>query len=83
MVGVVVKEENIKEECNHVKILRGIKGGDMRLVDADKLYDDLIDDFDDWLKSRDYDMYCCVGDAIREVIDRQKSYSVTILDGKK
>ena len=55
----------------------------MRLVDADKLYDDLIDDFDDWLKSRDYDMYCCVGDAIREVIDRQKSYSVTILDGKK
>ena len=55
----------------------------MKLIDADKLYDDLIDDLDDWLKSRDYDMCCCVGDAIREVIDSQKTYSVTILEGKK
>lgn len=79
----MIKEGDIKEECNHVKILHGIKGVDMRLVDADKLYDDLIDDLDDWLKGRDYDTYCCVGDAIREVIDHQKSYNVTILDGKK
>lgn len=55
----------------------------MKLIDADKLYDDLIDYLDDWLKSRDYDMYCCVGDTIREVIDGQKTYSVTILEGKK
>ena len=55
----------------------------MKLIDANKLYDDLIDDLDDWLKSRDYDMYCCVGDTIREVIDSQKTYSVAILEGKK
>lgn len=47
----------------------------MRLVDADKLYDDFIDDLDDWLKDKDYDIYCCVGDAIREVMDQQKIYN--------
>ena len=83
MVGIVAKEGNIREECSLVKILHGIKGGYMKLVDVGKLYDDLIDDLDDWLKNRDYDMYCCVRDAIREVIDSQKTYSVTILEGKK
>lgn len=79
----VIKEENIKEECNHAKVLHGIKGGCMRLVDVGKLYDDLIDDLDDWLKDKDYDIYCCVGDAIREVIDHQKIYNVTVSFGKK
>lgn len=66
-----------------MKILHGIKGVDMKLVDVDKLYDDFINDLDDWLKDRDYDIYCCVGDAIRETIDHQKTYEVTVLDNKK
>lgn len=54
----------------------------MRLIDADKLYDDFIDDIDQWLRSRDYDTYCIIGDTIREIIDKQKTYNVSISNDK-
>ncbi len=54
----------------------------MRLIDADKLYDDFIDDIDQWFRSRDYDTYCIIGDTIREIIDKQKTYNVSISNDK-
>lgn len=54
----------------------------MRLINADKLYDDFIDDIDQWLRSRDYDTYCIIGDTIREIIDKQKTYNVSISNDK-
>ena len=41
-----------------------------RLIDADKLYESLIEDIS-WLKEQDYETYCAVGDTIRFVTDQQ------------
>ena len=41
-----------------------------RLIDADKLYESLIENIN-WLREQDYETYCAVGDAIRFVIDQQ------------
>ncbi len=42
----------------------------MKLIDADTAYNELIDSID-YLRERDYDLYCEVGDTIRYVIDNQ------------
>lgn len=42
----------------------------MRLIDADKLQQDLIDQID-WLRKQDYELYCAIGDDITWCIDKQ------------
>lgn len=42
----------------------------MRLIDADKLQQDLIDQID-WLRKQDYELYCAIGDDITFCIDKQ------------
>nr|DAI43948.1 MAG TPA: Protein of unknown function (DUF3349) [Caudoviricetes sp.] len=42
----------------------------MRLIDADKLYESLIESIG-WLMDQDYETYSAVGDAIRFVTDQQ------------
>lgn len=39
----------------------------MKLIDAEKTYNELIDRID-WLRYQDYDMYCHIGDIIYSVI---------------
>lgn len=41
-----------------------------RLIDADKIYESLIERID-WLRKQDYETYCAVGDTIRFVTDQQ------------
>lgn len=45
-----------------------------RLIDADKLYESLIENIS-FLKEQDYETYCAVGDTIRFVIDQQPTDS--------
>lgn len=40
----------------------------MRLIDADKIYNNLIDNIDD-LRNQDYDLYCSIGDMIQFAVD--------------
>lgn len=42
----------------------------MRLIDEDKLQQDLIDQID-WLRKQDYELYCAIGDDITFCIDKQ------------
>lgn len=42
----------------------------MRLIDADKLQKDLLDQID-WLREQDYELYCAIGDDITWCIDKQ------------
>lgn len=42
----------------------------MRLIDADKLQQGLIDQID-WLRKQDYELYCAIGDDITFCIDKQ------------
>lgn len=42
----------------------------MRLIDADKLQQDLIDRID-WLRKQDYELYCAIGDDITFCIDKE------------
>lgn len=42
----------------------------MRPIDADKVYNDLIDNID-YLRIQDYDAYSSVGDTIQFIIDQQ------------
>ena len=42
----------------------------MRLIDADKLQQDLIDQID-WLRKQDYELYCAIGDDITFCIYKQ------------
>lgn len=42
----------------------------MRLIDADKIYNDLIDNID-YLRNQNYGLYSSVGDTIRFVIEQQ------------
>lgn len=42
----------------------------MRLIDADKLQQDLIDQID-WIRKQDYELYCAIGDDITWCIDKQ------------
>lgn len=44
----------------------------MRLIDADKLQQDLIDQID-WLRKQDYELYCAIGDDITFCIDKQQT----------
>lgn len=41
-----------------------------RLIDADKVYNDLIDNID-YLRNQNYDAYSSVGDTIQFIIDQQ------------
>lgn len=42
----------------------------MRLIDADRLQQDLINQID-WLRKQDYELYCAIGDDITWCIDKQ------------
>lgn len=42
----------------------------MRLIEADKLQKDLLDQID-WLREQDYELYCAIGDDITWCIDKQ------------
>ena len=42
----------------------------MRLIDADRLQQDLINQID-WLRKQDYEIYCAIGDDITWCIDKQ------------
>lgn len=41
----------------------------MRLIDADRLQQDLINQID-WLRKQDYELYCAIGDDITWCIDK-------------
>lgn len=42
----------------------------MRLIDADKVYNDLIDNID-YLRNQNYGLYSSIGDTIQFVIEQQ------------
>lgn len=44
----------------------------MRLIDVDKLQQDLIDQID-WLRKQDYELYCAIGDDITFCIYKQST----------